>query len=895
MSGEPPPPRLTAALEDRYRIERELGEGGMATVYLAEDLRHQRQVAIKVLKPELAAVLGGERFVQEITTTAQLQHPHILPLFDSGTADGFLFYVMPYVEGETLRDKLDRETQLGVDEAVRITREVADALDYAHRRGVIHRDIKPENILLHDGRPMVADFGIALAVSAAAGGRMTETGMSLGTPYYMSPEQATADKQITGRADIHSLASVLYEMLTGEPPHTGSSAQAVIMKIIAETPRPVSELRKSVPPNVAAAVMMALEKLPADRFETARAFADALTDPGFTTMTTASGGTAGGGLRLLGRELSWRSLALALAVVVIAQAFGSLAMRRRNDVTAPVARAEIDLASLADSTVYLGGADLSPDGSTIVFATSEGWYSLRPRLYLRRLDDRAAHVIPGTEGAREPLFSPDGQSIVFRLGDTDVRRIPAAGGVAEAIATLPEQWQSFRFRWGPDGYLYYGGPRVGRVLATGGMPEVILNTPGYPDPLPDGRHVLYTPCCSDTASVQVVELGTGETRTLGLRANWARYLPTGHLLLGTSEALRAVAFDARRVAVEGQPFTVLDSVAANGTVESLSLARNGTAVYAVAPGFPRLRSVLTLVDLAGAEQRLPLPEGTYQDPSFSDDGRRIAVLSGAGGVSDTLLVYDLLSGTTTRPATGRVRFPLWTPGGAIIYCGTGPELMSVPADGLGHPDTLYRGDGSIPSGDPALLGCPIPLSLSPDGTQMLLQTSTGDWDLVVASVDTTLGPLTDYLSADWFEGVGRISPDGHWVAYTSGEQGVTDENARTRIFVTSFPKAGQRFPVSDTDGNDATWAPDGRTLYYWRDSTLVAASIQTSPEFAVTRRRDLFTRPSTGDYDVHPDGRRFVMTRPTDTVPFESRIRSSRLVLVVNWLDEFERKAGAVR
>jgi serine/threonine-protein kinase len=217
--------RLSAALAERYRIERELGQGGMATVYLAHDLKHDRKVALKVLKPELAAVLGAERFVVEIKTTAGLQHPHILPLFDSGTADGFLYYVMPFIEGETLRDKLNRETQLGVDEAVRIAREVADALDYAHGKGVIHRDIKPENILLANGRPMVADFGIALAVSAAAGGRMTETGLSLGTPHYMSPEQATADKEISARSDVYSLGSVLFEMLAGEPPHSGGSAR----------------------------------------------------------------------------------------------------------------------------------------------------------------------------------------------------------------------------------------------------------------------------------------------------------------------------------------------------------------------------------------------------------------------------------------------------------------------------------------------------------------------------------------------------------------------------------------------------------------------------------------------------------------------------------------------
>ena len=284
------PERLSAALADRYHIERELGAGGMATVYLAEDLKHKRKVALKVLKPELAAVLGADRFVQEITTTASLQHPHILPLFDSGTADGFLYYVMPFIEGETLRDKLTRETQLGVDEALRIAGEVADALAYAHGKGVIHRDIKPENILIQNGRPMVADFGIALAVSAAAGGRMTETGLSLGTPHYMSPEQATADKEITGRSDVYSLASVLYEMLAGVPPHEGGSAQQVIMRIIADTPRPVRDLRKTVPPNVAAALARALEKLPADRFDSARAFADALNDRHFGEEAAAAAG-----------------------------------------------------------------------------------------------------------------------------------------------------------------------------------------------------------------------------------------------------------------------------------------------------------------------------------------------------------------------------------------------------------------------------------------------------------------------------------------------------------------------------------------------------------------------------------------------------------------------------
>ncbi len=220
--------RLKSALADRYAIQEELGAGGMATVYLAEDLKHHRKVAVKVLRPELAAILGAERFLKEIEVTANLQHAHILPLFDSGAADSFLYYVMPYVEGESLRDKLNRDKQLGVDETVEIAKGVAAALDYAHRQGVIHRDIKPENILIHDGQPVVADFGIALAVTAAGGTRLTETGLSLGTPQYMSPEQATGEREITAKSDVYSLGAVVYEMLVGDPPHTGSTVQAII-------------------------------------------------------------------------------------------------------------------------------------------------------------------------------------------------------------------------------------------------------------------------------------------------------------------------------------------------------------------------------------------------------------------------------------------------------------------------------------------------------------------------------------------------------------------------------------------------------------------------------------------------------------------------------------------
>src|SRR5512147_3188895 len=283
-----PMARLGTSLADRYRIERELGAGGMATVYLAQDFKHDRKVAIKVLRPELAAVIGAERFLSEIKTTANLQHPHILALHDSGAADSFLFYVMPFVEGESLRDRLMRDKQLPIADAVRIATEVAGALDYAHRHGVIHRDIKPENILLHDGRALVADFGIALAASKAGGTRMTETGMSLGTPHYMSPEQAMGEREITARSDVYALGCVLYEMLTGDPPFTGSTAQAIVARVVTESPRPMLPQRGTIPAHVEAAVMTSLQKLPADRFKTAAEFAGALADSRFVSASTVA-------------------------------------------------------------------------------------------------------------------------------------------------------------------------------------------------------------------------------------------------------------------------------------------------------------------------------------------------------------------------------------------------------------------------------------------------------------------------------------------------------------------------------------------------------------------------------------------------------------------------------
>ena len=420
-----PVARLNRALEGRYTIERELGEGGMATVYLAEDLKHHRKVALKVLKPELAAVVGAERFLTEIQTTASLQHPHILPLFDSGEADSFLYYVMPYVEGESLRDRLDREHQLPVDEAIRIATDLAEALDYAHRQKVVHRDIKPANILLHEGRPVIADFGIALAVGAAGGARLTETGLSVGTPYYMSPEQATGDSFVGPQSDMYALGCVLFEMLVGEPPYPGATAQAVLGKIIAGGPVSATHLRPTTPANVDAAIRRVLEKLPADRFQATQDFANALNDDAFTHGETDTA-TAG-----VGRvTMPWMAATAVLAITTAALGFSAL--RQTPTESLGVLRYELDLpVGLGANSDYGSNVTISPDGRSIVYSgmTDD---SERPGLWVRTRDLLEPVELAGTELGVQPTFSPDGTRVAFISDDRALKIVSLSGRPVQA-------------------------------------------------------------------------------------------------------------------------------------------------------------------------------------------------------------------------------------------------------------------------------------------------------------------------------------------------------------------------------------------------------------------------------------------------------------------------------
>ncbi|HSR41989.1 MAG TPA: protein kinase, partial [Longimicrobiales bacterium] len=537
--------RLNAALGGRYRIERELGQGGMATVYLAEDLRHERHVALKVLRPELAAVVGAERFLAEIKTTANLHHPHILPLHDSGEADGFLFYVMPYVEDESLRDRMRREAQLPVDEAVEIAKRVCGALQHAHERGVIHRDIKPANILVQDGEPVVADFGIALAMSAAGGTRLTETGLSVGTPYYMSPEQATGDQEVGPRSDVYSLGCVLHEMLVGDPPYGGSTAQAVLAKIIAGGPVAPTRSRPSIPAHVDAAIRKALERLPADRFADAQVFARALADPAFRYGDEPTPGVTAD-------SLHWKRLAVGgWGVAALGLAFSGWLVATRSG-PGPVARFPLVLPE-EEGLFYTGPAnlprfDLLPDGSGLVYVSRMDPRAA-PNLHSRAFDRLEGRPLPGTRGASTPTVSPDGRRVAFRTFEGGLGIASLAGGPATLVV---ESGVVAGAAWASDDEVYYltePGFELRRVAADGGGSESVVElepTPaeggyGFVDLLPGNDAAIVTAFPADRSdlpayAVHVVDLGTG--RSAGSVAGLIGvYAHSGHLLYVTADGV----------------------------------------------------------------------------------------------------------------------------------------------------------------------------------------------------------------------------------------------------------------------------------------------------------------------------------------------------------------------
>jgi len=883
--------RLEAALAGRYRIGRKLGEGGMASVYLAEDIKHKRNVALKILKPELAAVIGAERFLTEIQTTANLQHPHILALFDSGEAGGYLYYVMPYIDGETLREKLDREKQLGVQEAVRIARDVADALDYAHRAGVIHRDIKPGNILLHDGRPVVADFGVALAVSAAGGGRMTETGLSLGTPHYMSPEQASADRDLSGRSDVYSLGCVLYEMIGGQPPHTGPSAQSILVHILTKEATPLTELRHTVPPHVAATVAKAIEKLPADRFETAMQFRDALDDEGFdyrtrpqtTSEDSAATRSAASPPRRRAAVLPW-AIAGVLGIVLAA-----LWLR-------PVPRPLVQRFPLALGELGYGAGPamaISPDGSTIAYVGQD------QQLYWRPISSLEAQVVPGSQQSRSPFFSPDGRTIGYTVGPTSDDRIRTVSLDGTPPRTLsPDHFPGGT--WGDDGFVYYVdlAGALWRVSEQGGEPEQLAEPSDgvrfrWPDALPRGRGLLVS---TSTETIAIFDLESRETTPI-LAGSMARYAGRHIFWIDAEGTLFAAPFDPRSMELEAAGVQL-----AGGLQSSLqgsfdfAVSETGTLLYAIGEGGSATLDGLVWVgpeeEISVVDPRIGSELADVDNLALSPDGRfvamEVAITPGAAeGEPAQIWIYDLEQSAVTRLTFEGTRNaqPRWMADGrTVAYLsnqGGGPTaIWSQPHDRTGTDQLVFQGEWDIAGFDVAPVDG-LPIIVSAEGSLWLAEPGGES--------------ATPFLTRSLIDRRPRISPDGRWVAYESNESGIIE------VYVRSFPDGGRPWPISRGSGAIPIWSPSGGEILYGHpERGIVAATVEFGAEVRVPSSTVLLSnttpfelsavgRPS-ASYEVSPDGERLLLIAGAGT---GMTLRSAEeTVLVLNVFEELRQRMG---
>ncbi|MEP7325524.1 MAG: protein kinase [Gemmatimonadota bacterium] len=904
--------RLTAALADRYRIERELGQGGMATVYLAEDLKHHRKVAIKVLRPDLAAVIGAERFLSEIQTTANLHHPHILPLFDSGQAmvpplhegergtggEGFLFYVMPYVEGESLRDRLSRETQLPIPDAVRIATEVASALDYAHRHGIIHRDIKPENILLHDGRALVADFGIALAVSKVGGSRMTETGMSLGTPHYMSPEQALGDRVVDARSDVYALGCVTYEMLTGEPPFSGPTAQAIVAKVMTAEPAEATSLRKTIPTPVADAVHTALQKLPADRFASASEFAAALLAPtGSPGSTTRTRGTPG----VRPARSSDRRIALVLGagfLVAVGLALGGW-LRRPAPGAVTRQRILLGVRGFGDSKSTTGAA-LSPDGETVVFQDTIGGVV---QLWSKDRDQLDAIPLAGTMWATGvPFFSPDGTWLGFVTRDGWLRKVPRRGGTALKLAEGANS-SSTAGAWLADGTILFNTAdySLATVADTGGPVRALTGKQRVTGvvamtPLAGSEGALITVCsayCVTSIATWVIDLRSGTLRKLLDETVRAWSLPDGRLLYVRRDGGVYVArLDRRTWTVAGADLPVLEGVRTDETgIAYLQLSAAGTLVYATGQGVLVGPSRVLWVASGGTEQAFDSAWAPILAPgtmiSLAPDGGTLAVTLQSDSDDMRVWVKSAGSGPATRftpNAPGRPS-ALWTPDGRAltVFSDSGPSVVLRPADGGTNARTLLSVPGRV-------LGA----SWSSDGRWLVVSSedSARARRLWVFRPGLDSGPqaLGETGANAWAP---ALSPDGRWLAYVSDEAGHPD------VYVHPFPNVTDgKWRISQDGGQEPLWAHSGRQLFYRTrpdfgqpgDPQVMAVAVTTAPRFSVGQRRALFRdrfRSSIDRrfYDVSADDRRFVMAEYRQT----SILSPLNLVMVDNWIGSLSR------
>ncbi|MBI3504230.1 MAG: protein kinase [Proteobacteria bacterium] len=838
---------MNTALEGRYRVMREIGRGGMATVYLAEDVKHERSVALKVLHPEIGVSLGVERFLAEIRTTANLQHPNILPLYDSGAADKLVFYVMPFIEGETIRERMTREGMLPIGDTVRIVQGAAAALDYAHRHGIIHRDIKPENILLQDKQALVADFGVALAVKNSANARITQTGISVGTPAYMSPEQAAAERNLDGRSDVYSLAAVMYEMLTGEPPFTGKNSAQIMARLMTDVPASVHTRRSSVPEYMSDAIDRALEKVPGDRFSTAAEFSDALERPSTSTYRATVRAA-----RTRGRELAYVGAAILLGIAgwYVGRRFG----RGDGADAQPPSRLVLKAVNFAGGGGTFREISLAPSGDELLYA----YKSPDGRLIVARQALDAEASSPFTEmrgGLSNMEMAQDGRSFVYSA-DGHVYRQPMAGGAAEELP-IPA------FEAIDDGGKVWFHTAAGELayLGAGNAPVTVAKLPAdvLQQFLPDGSALLVGNRTQSLSAgpLRVVDLKGNKTAvTVASDVIGARYTSGYLVYLRQSGALEAQRYDVSARALRGTPVTLASGIAKVTKAAQFSVSRNGTVVYV--PQGPRS---LVIAGRDGRARTLLEGAGVYHGPRFSPDGRHIAFDLTTNDGRDGW-VLDVATGTPSRVTYDRDGHDvIWGPDGrTITYLSSKSGTLGIyrkRADGTTTSDSLYASPK---------VGAPGPWLKNGSALVSVAENLTASSGLDVGILrNDGKGPFEPILATGFAEAFPALSPDERWLAFAS------DQSGRQEVYVRPFGHDGDQVQVSSEGGSEPVWSRDGTELFFRTEdrnrAVIAVAAVSTSPAFRIVSRKTLFPIPDVdpvsphAGFDVSPDGTSFALVR----------------------------------